>query len=109
MPYVNLQTNVKVNDKTSIKAKLGQLIAEIPTKAEYMTMVSIYDNVDLYFGGSDEPCAIIETLVNKGTDMSRNKEYCNAVVDMLSKELNIPVNKIYAMVDEEDYWFVKLK
>lgn len=105
MPYISVRTNVEIKDKNALMKRLGEIITVIPGKTEARTMVSLHEKVDLYFAGSDEPCAIAETLVNAGTDHSRDREYLDLVITVLSEELKISEKRIYSLLDEEDMWF----
>lgn len=104
MPYVNLKTNVEVKDKAKVMNALWELISIIPGKTVERTMVSITDNVAMGFAGSAEPCAMIETLVNPGTNMEHNPEYCLAVINRVKEELDLPEKRIYATVAAVDCW-----
>lgn len=105
MPYIKLKTNMGIDDKDNLKSLFGNVITIIPNKEEWMTMISIEDRLDLFLSGKDDPCAVVETLVDKGTDQSRNSEYCSAVVDMLANGFGLPRNRIYVIVQEQDFWF----
>ena len=104
MPYIELKTNVEIKDKAKLKAALGELIGIIPGKTVSRTMVSVYDKDTLCFAGSDEPCAIIMTWVNPETEMDKNKEYCQAVIEMVYKELGIDEKRVYTTVAKVDTW-----
>ncbi len=107
MPYINVKTNVKVENKFELQKKLGEIICTIPNKTPERTMILIDDQQPLYFAATDEPCAMVETQVNAGTDQSTAKEYCFAVIDHLSKEYNISEKRIYVNLNEIDNWFAK--
>lgn len=104
MPFVNLKTNVEIKDKTKVMNALWELISIIPGKTVERTMVSIEDNVAMGFAGSQEPCAMIETLVNPESDMNKNSEYCLAVIKRVKEELDLPEKRIYATVAMVDCW-----
>ncbi len=104
MPFIDLKTNVSIADKEALKAKLGEIITLIPGKTEARTMVRLEDKCDLYFAGSGEPCAIVDTLVNSGTDYSTAEDYCQAVIDALSTALGLPEKRIYVTVDTKQVW-----
>lgn len=104
MPYINLKTNVEIKDKANLKRVLVDLIGIIPGKTPDRTMISVADKVDMAFAGTEEPCAMIETLVNPETIMDNNKEYCLAVIKVVQKELGLPEKRIYATVAKVDCW-----
>ena len=104
MPYIELKTNVEISNKAKLKAALGELIAIIPEKTVSRTMVSVVEKDSLCFAGSDEPCAIIMTLVNPETIMDKNRDYCQAVIDLVRDELGIAETRIYTTVSKVDIW-----
>lgn len=104
MPYINLKTNVEISDKAKLLQVLGELITILPGKTVARTMVSVEDKVALCFAGSDEPCAIIETIVNPESVLDGSKDYCMAVINAVQRELNLPEKRIYATVAKVDCW-----
>lgn len=104
MPFINLKTNVEIKDKAKVMDALWELISIIPGKTVERTMVSVEDKVAMGFAGSQEPCAMIETLVNPDTNMEKNSEYCLAVINRVKEELDLPEKRIYATVAEVDCW-----
>jgi len=107
MPFINVNTNVEIENKERIKVALGQLIEIIPNKDESKTMICLNEKKDMCFRGSSEPCAMVETFVNLGTSPKNNEQYCLAIINMISEELNIDETRIYATIDVKDYWMVK--
>lgn len=104
MPYIELKTNVEISNKAKLKAALGELIAIIPEKTVSRTMVSVVEKDSLCFAGNDEPCAIIMTWVNPETIMDKNRDYCQAVIDLVRDELGIAETRIYTTVSKVDIW-----
>ena len=107
MPYINVKTNVKVPCADKLQKQLGEKICLIPGKSPDHTMILIDDEQPLFFGGSDAPCAMIETQVNFGTDQSTASVYGQAVIDLFAEELNIPENRIFVNVTQKDNWFAR--
>ena len=107
MPFINLKTNVKVENKNELQKQLGQAIAIIPGKSIERTMILINDLEPIFFAGTDEPCAMVETQVNFGTDQSTVKDYCYAVIDLMSQKFGIPENRVYVNVNAADNWYAK--
>ena len=104
MPFINLKTNVEIKDKAKVMNALWELVSIIPGKTIERTMVSVEDKVAMGFAGNQEPCAMIETLVNPGTNMENNPEYCLAVINRVKEELDLPEKRIYATVAAVDCW-----
>ncbi len=63
MPFINVMTNSEIKDKDALKAELGNDITAIPGKSEAWLMVKFEDKADMYFKGSNEPCAMFEIAV----------------------------------------------
>ena len=62
MPFINSKVNVKVTpeQRTELKARLGEAIAIIPGKSENWLMLNLEDEQNMYFRGDDsEPIAFI--------------------------------------------------
>lgn len=107
MPFINVKTNVKVEDKNDLQKNLGEVIRKIPGKTPERTMILIDDQQPLYFAGTEEPCAMIETQVNAGTDQSPADAYCYAVIDLFAEKFQISEKRIYVNVTEIDNWFAR--
>lgn len=107
MPYIQVKTNIEIKDKEYLKSLLGQLVTIIPGKSEARLMVSLYEKESLYFGGSDAPCCMVETLVNPGTDFSCNEAYCKALIENVSKALDIPEHRFFTTIDKQEFWYAK--
>lgn len=104
MPYIELKTNVAIAEKTKLQAALAELVTIIPGKLPNRTMVSVVENDALFFEGSNEPCAMITTLVNPETIMDKNREYCDATLAEVAQQLGVPEKRIYVVVSKVDIW-----
>ena len=109
MPYIKVKTNVEIKDKERLKSLLGKAITTIPGKEEWMTAISLEDNSTMCFSGSSSPCAVVDTLVNAGTNRSKNTDYGEVIVSTLSKELDIPRTRIYVIIQEQNFWYAASK
>ncbi len=106
MPFINVNTNVKITDEQSEKLKnaLGQAI-ECVNKSEDWLMLSFEDECDMYFKGqSNFPMAFVDVSVfGKSTD-----EGCeNMTIELckIFKEiLNISSDKLYVKYSGSNQW-----
>lgn len=105
MPYINFKTNVKIENVKEIHDVLGELITIIPNKTLAVTMMDIEGERNMFYAGTDEPCAMVETHVDFGTDQSNVKAYGDAVIAKINEKLGIPKNRIYVTVNALDNWF----
>lgn len=104
MPYINLKTNVNVENPDALQHQLGEVIRLIPGKTPERTMILIDSRQTLYFAGSGEPCAMVETQVNAPLEKDVMQGYCMGVIDLLAQQLGIPENRIYVNVNATDHW-----
>ena len=47
MPFINVKTNINIENKDVIKEELGKLISILPGKSETWLMVDIEDNKNM--------------------------------------------------------------
>ncbi|MBO4414234.1 MAG: hypothetical protein J5830_05960 [Clostridia bacterium] len=97
MPFAELKTNVSVSkeDEIKIKSELAECVALFPGKTERWLMVNVIPDSRLWFGGSDEPCAIIDIQVFGNLKPSDCEKVTAAVTDKISAILPIPAERIY--------------
>lgn len=106
MPFINLKTNQKIEKslKDQLKAEFGRAISLIPGKSEGWLMVEIEDAKDMYFKGSDEPCAIYEVKIYGNASDSSMNNLTSTLCDLSQKYLNIPKSRVYVAYFPTDSW-----
>lgn len=105
MPFIDLKTSAEIckDAEISLKTKFGQAITDLG-KGENWLMVNIEGNKAMYFKGQEGNCAIAEiALFGKATDSQYDKMTAD-ICEILSEELNIPVDRIYVKYEEVDHW-----
>lgn len=106
MPYIDISTNVKLDDvqAENIKACCGKGISLIPGKSEGYLMVKITDECRLWFQGDNTPCAMCSVSI-LGT---ASRESCEALTKdlcrILELEANIPPSRTYVKFHFVDPW-----
>lgn len=105
MPFINVKTNKDISDiKVELKTQLGQAITAIPGKTEAWLMVEIQDNLDMYFKGSDEPCAMFDIAIF-GSAPSPAYDNLTEIICSISKDLlGIDGDRTYVKYAEVDHW-----
>ena len=93
MPYCSVQTNAKVNEKSSLIKKLSSLVAKELGKPERYVMVSLEEK-KMLFGGSEDLCAFVD-LRSIGLPESETKRLSKAIGDFLGEYLKIKADRIY--------------
>lgn len=107
MPYINSTVTVKLSEekKETIKAKLGEIINEIPGKSEDWLMLGFSDNHTLYFRGEKkEKAAFIEIKIYGSTDRKYKNKVTENICNLLERELSIPKDNIYIAFQEIQDW-----
>lgn len=107
MPYIEAKTNITLTkEKTDVlKSKLAEVLAQsFPGKTENWLMLNFVYDCNMYFGGSDKPCIMIDISIFGGqTDKSYDKMTA-AVCELIEKECGIPANRTYVKYSEYDHW-----
>ena len=107
MPYIEIKTNTSIPKDTevSIKSKIAAVLtAAFPAKTENWLMLDFTDSSRMYFGGKDDPCAMVQiALFGKGNTAGFDK-MTDGVCTLLESELGIPADRIYVKYEEVSHW-----
>lgn len=97
MPFINVKTNAPVpgEKREAIKSALGKAVTTLPGKSEQWLMVGIEPEYVLYFQGSDAPAAMVEVQIYGSVNSSSCDAMTGKICAILTKELDIPANRIY--------------
>lgn len=107
MPYINSTLTVKLTEekKEIVKAKLGEIISEIPGKSEEWLMVGFNDDYSLYFRGAKKDKAAFVEIKIFGTAERKYKEAITSkICGLFENELSIPKDSIYITFEEVKDW-----
>ena len=106
MPSITLKTSKKVTDevKKDLKSQFGKMISILPGKSESWLMVDIEDGRDMWFKGSDSPCAMVEICLFGSSSPENYEKLTAAVSSAVSSDLGISEDRIYVRYEETEYW-----
>lgn len=104
MPFINVMTNSEIKDKNALKSELGNAITAIPGKSEAWLMVKLEDKADMYFKGSDEPCAMFEIAIFGSADKSAYEDLTKRICSLSEKYLSVKSDRTYVKYNEFDKW-----
>ncbi len=107
MPYINSTLTVKVTEekKEIVKAKLGEIITEIPGKSEGWLMVSFNDNQTFFFKGDrKEKAAFVEIKIFGKAERKQKEAITAKVCSLFEEELSISKSDIYIVFQEVEDW-----
>ena len=91
MPYINVSTSAKVNDKGKLLEEFSILISSLTNKSRRFVMAKIDDNCRMYFD-DETPCCFIEI---KSIGSLNPSEIAKPISDFVYKKIGIPMDKIY--------------
>ena len=107
MPYIAATLSKKLTDeeKISLKSGFGKAIECIKGKSEAWLMVSITDEVDMYFkGDNSKPCAYISVEVFGTTSKKDCDEMTSVLCTLINDVTGIPEECTYVTYTDRDKW-----
>lgn len=104
MPFINVMTNSEINDKNALKSELGKAITAIPGKSEAWLMVKLEDKADMYFKGSDEPCAMFEISIFGSANKNAYEDLTKRICQISETYLSVSSDRTYVKYSEIDKW-----
>ncbi|MCJ2164959.1 phenylpyruvate tautomerase MIF-related protein [Pseudodesulfovibrio sp. S3] len=94
MPFIKVETNVRVRDVAGSTKRLSELAAELLDKPEIYVLAVLEPEKSLIFGGTPDPAAYV-TLDSIRLPEDRIPKFSAAVCAFLEKEYSIPGNRVY--------------
>ena len=94
MPYVRIQTNREIEDKSGTLKKLSAAAAAALGKPESYVQTAFDARTEMTFGGSDAPTAFIQCKSIGLTD-SRTAAVSEALCAFCESELSVPKDRVY--------------
>ena len=106
MPFIRTTTNVSVSDSAAekIRQQLGQAIRLIPGKSEQWLAVRVEGDAALWFAGTDEPAAVVQTGIYGSADHDEYESLTGRICEILDGVLSIDPARIYVQYAETEYW-----
>ncbi|MFA8299509.1 MAG: phenylpyruvate tautomerase MIF-related protein [Hyphomicrobiales bacterium] len=94
MPYLKIQTNIKVENTDELLIKTSKHVAEIINKPVDYVMVAIEDNVKMCFSLNQDPCMFIE-FKSLGLHEEQTNNLSEKVCSFFNSELGILKDRMY--------------
>ena len=96
MPYINVSTSAKVQDKKKLLEEISILVASLTNKSKRFVMAKLDDNSEIYFG-DESPCCFLEI---KSIGSLNPSEMAKQLSNFLHEKLGIPTDKIYISFED---------
>ena len=92
MPYINVSTSAKVNDKDKLLEEISILISSLTKKSRRFVMAKIDDNCKMYFEDCKKPSCFLEI---KSLGSLNTSEMGKPISDFVYEKMGIPIDRIY--------------
>ena len=96
MPYINVSTSVKVEDKIKLLEEISILISSLTNKSKRFVMAKLDDNCEMYFDDQD-PCCFLEI---KSIGSLSPSDMAKPISDFVYEKMGIPIDKIYISFED---------
>ena len=98
MPYINIITSEKVENKKKILEEITTLISSLTKKSKKFVMAKIDEDSDMYFE-DESPCCFLEI---KSIGSLNPEKMTKPISDFVYEKMKIPLNKIYISFEDVD-------
>ena len=96
MPYINVATSAKVNDKGKLLEEISILISSLTNKSRSFVMAKIEYNCKMHFDDETPSCFLeIKSIGSlKPSDMAK------PISDFIYEKMGIPIDRIYISFED---------
>ena len=96
MPYINISTSEKVDNKKKLLDEITTLISSLTNKSKKFVMAKIEDNSEMYFG-DESPCCFLEI---KSIGALNPKEIAKPISNFVFEKMRIPIDRVYISFED---------
>ena len=96
MPFINVSTSVKVEDKKKFLEEFSILISSLTNKSKRFVMAKLDDNSEMYFE-DENPCCFLEI---KSIGSLNPSEMAKPISNFVYEKIGIPIDKIYISFED---------
>ena len=96
MPYINVSTSAKVEDKKKLLEDISILVSSLTNKSKRFVMARLEDNSEMYFE-DESSCCFLEI---KSLGSLNPSEMAKPISDFVYEKMGIPKDKIYISFED---------
>ena len=96
MPYINVSTSAKIENKTKLLEEISILMASLTNKSKRFVMAKLDDNCEMYFDDYSPSCF----LEIKSIGSLNPSEMAKPISDFIHKKMGIQIDKIYISFED---------
>ena len=96
MPFINVSTSVKIDDKKKLLEEISALVSSLTNKSKRFVMAKLNDNSKMYFE-DQSPCCFLEI---KSIGSLNPSEMAKPISNFIYEKMGIPIDKIYISFED---------
>ena len=96
MPYINISTSVKIEDKRKLLDEISLLISSLTNKSKKFVMAKLEDNYYMHFE-DERPCCFLEI---KSIGSLNPSQMAGPISNFVYEKMGIPLDKIYISFED---------
>ena len=96
MPYINVSTSAKMEDKQKLLGEISILVSSLTNKSKRFVMAKLDDNSEMYFD-DENPCCFLEI---KSIGSLNPSEMAKQISYFVYEKIGIPIDKIYISFED---------
>ncbi len=96
MPYINVSTSVKIEDKKKMLEEISTLVSTLTNKSKRFVMAKLDDSSEMYFA-NESPCCFLEV---KSIGSLNPSEMAKPISNFIHQKIGIPMDRIYISFED---------
>ena len=96
MPYINISTSAKIEDKKKLLEEISILISSLTNKSKRFVMAKLDENSEMYFN-DQSLCCFLEI---KSIGSLNPSEMVKPISNFLYEKIGIPIDNIYISFED---------
>ena len=96
MPYINVSTSVKIDDKKKLLEEISILISSLTNKSKRFVMAKLDDNCEMYFDDQSS-CCFLEI---RSIGSLNPSEMSKPTSEFVHEKMGITLDKIYISFED---------
>ena len=96
MPYINVSTSAKIEDKKKLLNEISTLVSSLTNKSKRFVMAKLDDNFEMYFE-DESPCCFLEI---KSIGSLNPSAMAKPISNFVYEKIGIPIDKIYMSFED---------
>ena len=96
MPFINVSTSAKIEDKKKLLEEISILVSSLTNKSKKFVMAKLDDSSEMYFD-DERPCCFLEI---KSIGSLNPSEMAKPISNFVYENIGIPIDRIYISFED---------